>query len=175
MKSPTLYSLEKLFELKNQVVIVTGASGQLGCEIVTALISLGANVAAIDMNLKLLEEKSEKFDWDKYKVKLIECDITKIDQVKKSIKLSISHFGDLTNLISNAGVSVFKPFLEREENSIDWVMDVNLKGTIFCIKEFLNQVKKPSKYRSIVNIASHYGIISPDPRIYTDCDRKNSE
>ena len=38
--------------------------------------------------------------------------------------------------------------------------------------ELLHKIKVAG---SIVNIASHYGIISPDPRIYTDCARRNSE
>ena len=37
------------------------------------------------------------------------------------------------------------------------------------------RARKKDHTGSIVNIASMYGSISPDPRIYTDCDRKNSE
>ena len=40
---------------------------------------------------------------------------------------------------------------------------------------FMNYSIKYKNIGSIVNIASHYGLISPDPRIYTDCDRRNSE
>ena len=55
-------------------------------------------------------------------------------------------------------------------------MNVNLKGTFFCIQEYLKRRRGNSALRgSIVNVASHYGVISPDPRIYTDCDRRNSE
>lgn len=78
-------------------------------------------------------------------------------------------------MIANAGVSVFEPYLERPELSIDLVMDVNLKGTLFCIQKFIKHRKKVGGRGAIVNIGSHYGVVSPDPRIYTDCDRKNSE
>jgi NAD(P)-dependent dehydrogenase (short-subunit alcohol dehydrogenase family) len=54
-------------------------------------------------------------------------------------------------------------------------MDVNVKGTIICTQEFIKHRISRGGQGSIVNIASHYGLISPDPRIYTDCARKNSE
>jgi len=84
-------------------------------------------------------------------------------------------FKQIDGLVNNAGVSVFEPFLERPESSIDLVMGVNLKGTILLTKEFIKFNRKIKNNGSIVNIASHYGLVSPDPRIYTDCDRKNSE
>ena len=61
----------------------------------------------------------------------------------------------------------------EEESSIDLVMNVNLKGTIFCIQEFL-QANKKENNQSIVSIASPWSV-SPDPRIYKDGDRRNSE
>lgn len=54
-------------------------------------------------------------------------------------------------------------------------MDVNLKGTLLCSKEFIKHRKENGNHGTVVNIASHYGLISPDPRIYIDCDRQNSE
>jgi NAD(P)-dependent dehydrogenase (short-subunit alcohol dehydrogenase family) len=43
------------------------------------------------------------------------------------------------------------------------------------MKEFFKYLIKSKNMGSVVNVASHYGIISPDPRIYTDCNRRNSE
>ena len=85
-------------------------------------------------------------------------------------------YGKIDILINNAGVSVFELFEKRKEKSLDFVMDVNLKGTFFCIQAYVNLFDKyKSKKGSIINVASFYGVISPDFRIYTDCSRKNSE
>ena len=55
-------------------------------------------------------------------------------------------------------------------------MDVNLKETFNCIQKYVELFDQHKQSRgSIINIASMYGMISPDFRIYTDCDRKNSE
>lgn len=162
--------------LKDEVALVTGAGGQLGSEIVNALLHCGAKVAAIDNSSEAIEKKSIAMNWRSKSVLILTADIRKRESVADIFDKSIAHFGNINHLVNNAGVSVFEPFLERSEESIDLVMDVNLKGTFFCIQEYLKQKRAMSERRGvIVNIASHYGLISPDPRIYTDCDRKNSE
>jgi len=170
------FTPQVLMNLKDEVALVTGAGGQLGAEIVSALLQCGAKVIAIDSSSDALEKKTIAMDWASKPVLTIAADIRKRENVSNVFDQSIAHFGKIHHLINNAGVSVFEPFLERAEESIDLVMDVNLKGTLFCIQEYLKQKKTMPALRGvIINVASHYGMISPDPRIYTDCDRKNSE
>ena len=54
-------------------------------------------------------------------------------------------------------------------------MDVNIKGTWLCVQEFIKHRIRHGKEGCIVNIASHYGLVSPDMRIYTDSGRNSSE
>lgn len=169
------YQPAKIFNLDNQCIFVTGAAGQLGCQIVNGLIDSNANVIATDVDFIELIKSAEKYNWDSNKVKLIECDITSRDHINKLLSQSTDIFGEVTGLVSNAGVSVFEPYLDRTEKSIDWVMDINIKGTLMCMQEFTRHRKMNGGGGAIVNIGSHYGVVSPDPRIYTDCDRKNSE
>ena len=170
------FTPQALTNLKDEVALVTGAGGQLGAEIVNALLGCGAKVAAIDKSSDAIDRKSVAMDWDSKSVLSLAADISKRDDVSNIFEGTMARFGKIHHLVNNAGLSVFEPFLERPEESIDKVMDVNLKGTLFCIQEYLTQKKAMPELRGvIVNIASHYGLISPDPRIYTDCDRKNSE
>jgi len=164
-----------VFNLKNKVVLVTGAAGQLGRHLVTAFLQQRARVIALDTTLAALEEVATTESWSRSDTQLIACNIQCLSEVQAAFSSSIDVFSGIDILINNAGVSVFEPFMERTEESFDWVMDVNLKGTFFCIREFIKQTKPDAVDANIINIASMYGIISPDPRIYTDCDRKNSE
>jgi NAD(P)-dependent dehydrogenase (short-subunit alcohol dehydrogenase family) len=165
---------QNLFSLEDQIVFLTGAAGQLGAEIANGLLLMGAKVIAVDKNILDLEEISNKHSWDSDYVICLECDVTNKTNIEDCFRIAINKFGVINSLIANAGVSVFEPFMEREESSIDYVMDVNLKGTIFCIQEFIKKLSTSQK-NSIVSIASHYGLVSPDPRIYKDGDRRNSE
>jgi len=169
------YKAEKLFNLSNEVVLVTGAAGQLGSGVVNGLLANNARVIATDTTLEKLKECANQWGWDQEKVILTECNITKRDEIDSAIEKGNNIYGSVTALVANAGVSTFEPYLERTEASIDWVMDVNIKGTLLCIQEFLKYRKSQGGEGGIVNIGSHYGVVSPDPRIYTDCDRKNSE
>ncbi len=66
--------------------------------------------------------------------------------------------------------------LKEPEEDFNFVTDVNLKGTFFCVQAYREVLNKTHQEKgNIINTASHYGTISPDFRIYTDCDRRNSE
>jgi len=161
--------LKGLFNLHNKNVLVTGATGQLGNEICKAYLEAGAYVIGADLDLsKKHMIKSERIEY-------LKMDIRKKVSVTNNFKEIYSRLGRVDILINNAGVSVFEPFTERPEESFDWVMDVNLKGTFFCIQAYAKYLKEKGQNGNIVNIASLYGMVSPDYRIYTDCKRKNSE
>ena len=155
-------------KLKNKVVVITGANGQLGSATCNFFKDLGSKVVGLDIEFE-----------KKFKLTLtdaFELDIIKESQVKTIMESIFKRLGKIDILINNAGVSIFEPFEERKEEKFDWVMDVNLKGSFNCIKNYVNLF---DKYRmnkgSIINIASIYGLISPDFRIYDNFDRKNSE
>lgn len=169
------YLPEKFFSLRDKTVLVTGAAGQLGSAMVGAITACGGRVVATDAVKDALPRAAESGNWPDERVELVQCDIRDRDQIKAAFKAGEARFNNVDSLVNNAGVSVFEPYLERSEASIDWVMDVNLKGTILCTQEFIKGRISKGGNGTVVNIASHYGLISPDPRIYTDCERKNSE
>lgn len=167
--------LASFFSLEGKTALVTGASGQLGTAIVDALQAAGGRAVAADVSLAAVEAAHGRRGWPGERVAAAECDITKREQVVAAMELGASRFGGVDFLVNNAGVSTFEPFMERPESSIDWVMDVNIKGTILATQEFLRHREARGGGGAVVNVASQYGLVSPDPRIYTDCARKNSE
>lgn len=159
--------LENLFNLKDKTAVVTGGAGQLGSRISEALKGAGAHPVVLDIAFP--KKKQKGVDYHK-------LDITKKEQVARAFGKIAKENGAIDILVNNAGVSVFEPFEKRKEKSIDLVMDVNLKAALFCIQSYVSEYdKRRQSSGAIVNIGSVYGVISPDYRIYTDCDRKNSE
>ena len=163
------------FNLKDKVILVTGANGQLGLSLVKHLINGKAKVIATDRKLENIKFLVKKEKWDKSNIFLIKCDLTKEKDIKKLFYNGISFFRQIDSLVCNAGIATFAPFLERKKTDIEKVVNVNITGLIICIKEFIKHRKKIKKPSEIVNIGSHYGIISPDPRIYGDTKRASSE
>lgn len=161
--------LNKIFNLKDKTVVVTGAKGQLGSKICEGFYNCGSKVIGLDIKDAPIFTKVDG-------VKYIDADITNKNELQNVLEKVVNDYQTIDILINNAGVSTFEPFEKRPEDKIDWVMDVNLKGTFFCIQAYVNLFDKYKfKKGVIVNIGSVYGMVSPDFRIYTDCPRKNSE
>lgn len=159
--------LTNLFNLENKIVLVTGANGQIGSTLCKSFLDAGSRVIGWDLNKPINGIKG---------IEYLSVDIAKKDSVDQAMCRSFELYGGVDVLINNAGVSTFEPFEERPEEKIDWVMDVNIKGTFFCIQSFVKEFDQMNKEKAnIINIGSFYGVISPDFRIYADGDRKNSE
>ena len=159
--------LNNNYKISDKVVIITGSCGQLGSSMCELFISANCKVIGLDYKLGSNEIKGV----DYYKL-----DITKSIDVDIVFKMLNKKYDRIDVLINNAGVSVFEPFEKRTEKNFEWVMNVNLKGTFNCIQKYVDNFDSNNQKKGcIINIASIYGIISPDFRIYSDNDRKNSE
>ena len=165
----------KISDFKDDVVYVTGAAGQIGRHLSKDLLNLGAKVIMIDNSKKRLESFLSDSNLDERNYLACEVDISNLLEVKESIKKGFKKFGKINMQVNNAGASIFSPWYERSQEELDLTIDVNLKGTFYCISELLKAAYQENIETSIVNVASHYGLIAPDPRIYRDLNRRNSE
>lgn len=169
-------ALEDRFDVTNEIVIITGASGQLGIQYSVFLLSKGARVVGIDINAS---DEVKKLSQQKNKYFFIKADITSKKNLESSLLKIKKKFGPPTVLINNAALdsppsSSSKdngPFETYPEDSWDKVLNVNLKGVFLACQIFGNDMAK-NKYGSIINISSIYGVVSPDQTLY-DYRRKD--
>ena len=167
----------KLFNLNNQTILITGASGFLGLQYSKFLCEQGAKVYAIDLN----ENKKITNLKNKYKnFKFYKCDITS----EKDLKIMSNELFKKnvpTVLINNAALDFspddnndfIKPFEKYSNKAWNKAMDVNVNGVYLCCK-IIGSKMANKKRGSIINISSIYGIISPDPKIYVNKIKKNN-
>lgn len=163
-----------LFNLKERVIVVTGGCGLLGSFFTRALIEKGARVAVIDLwpmlgngpnRLKDVAE-SDKFLY-------VDADVTKRTELEAALKAIRNKWGAPFGLVNNAAIDtppdspadINCPFEEFSETVFDSVMDVNVKGVMLCCQVFGGDMAAEG-IGSIVNIASIYGMVSPDQAIY---------
>ena len=143
-------------------VIVTGANGKIGRTFVESLVAKGYFVYAVDLKTEGLKNSEN--------VELVQLDITDEESVHDFF-LSVQN---LSVLINNAGIGVFTPFEDRTAAEFKKVMEVNLLGS-FLMSQSAIKIMKERGGGKIINIASIYGSISSDERIYGDSGRNNSE
>lgn len=172
--------IENLFDLSEEVAIVTGGLGQLGSEYVKTLALAGASVAILDITNKLNDKVAPLIG--EGKVSLHVSDITKKEEVKNAYHDVVAKFGIPTILVNNAGIDAptnapaanTGPFEDYPEEIWDAVINSHLKGMFFMSQEFIRVIKPFGKNGNIINISSTYGVVSPDQAIY-DFRRKNGE
>ncbi len=149
--------------LKDKNAVVTGAARNMGRAIARRLASEGANVAIVDLDEKSAEitakEISEEFG---VKTLFAGLDVRDRKGIFGFMEHAEEHFGTIDILINNAGGSAgllgkMGPFIDADEETIDFVLDINIKGTINCIQGVLRGMVD-RRYGKIVNIASIAGV-----------------
>jgi|TARA_B110000495_G_scaffold109731_1_gene94980 NAD(P)-dependent dehydrogenase (short-subunit alcohol dehydrogenase family) len=162
---------QKIFDLNGKVIIITGSSGMLGTQYAYALSECGANVvlADIDISKSKITEKQIKnfFSTDPMSIKL---DLTNKESILSMTSTVIKKYSKIDVLINNAayqGNSKIRSsgFENLELETWNQAIDVNLTGVFLCCQSIGKQMIK-QKSGNIINIASTYGLVGPDQRIY---------
>ncbi|MCX7914401.1 MAG: SDR family NAD(P)-dependent oxidoreductase, partial [Thermodesulfovibrionales bacterium] len=137
----------------DNVALVTGGSGGLGREIVTALAKNHFKVILnYFKNEPLVSLKDLSLHEEIIKVK---ADLRQYDQVQKMADLAEKLFRKVDLIINNAGVTKDSILLKLTEEDWDLVLDTNLKGTFNIIKAFIPLMEGGGH---IINISSYSGV-----------------
>lgn len=130
---------------KPRKVLITGANGGIGRELVRAFVSAGYEVIATDITaFAQFEESVTYFQADLF-------DAASVHNLFSSVR---SQFGSLDVLINNAAISKFcKPLSELTVDEFDSVLQVNLRGAFICIREYI-ALHESGKSGAIINISS---------------------
>ena len=153
--------------IKNKTILVTGAGGGIGREIVLGLLDRGAKIVAIDMREESLQEVV-KLASDKGKnVSTYELNITDRAAVEVLAKKVIAREDNIDGIINVAGI--IQPFVrvnDLDYDAIERVMNVNFFGTLYMVKAFLpHLLERPEAH--IVNVSSMGGFLPvPGQSIY---------
>ncbi|PJC80941.1 beta-ketoacyl-ACP reductase [Candidatus Roizmanbacteria bacterium CG_4_8_14_3_um_filter_36_12] len=144
-----------MFNLKGKKTLVTGASRGIGSGIALSLAKAGASVA-INYHSKGEEAEAvvaevKKCGVDSFSV---QADVSNKEQVAKMFEEVKNKFGQLTILVNNAGIVYFNPVDKITEEEWDKVLDINLKGSFFCVQEAIKIMPVGGKIINISSIAS---------------------
>jgi len=163
-----------LFDVTDKVIVVTGGLGQLGTQFSKTLINEGARVAVFDIQT-VPQMVSDRFAdlATNPKLRFYSVDITSRKSIEDAMLQVHDEWGVPHGLVNNAALdsppdasaAENGPFETYPETSWDEVIEVNVKGTLLCCQVIGGQMAEAGG-GSIINIASIYGMVSPDQRIY---------
>jgi len=148
--------------ITNKVALITGAARGIGHGVALQLASEGYAIAVMDVLAEAqVKENIEKVKSLGVPVIYINGDITSEESRRSVLDKIDSEFGRLDVLVNNAGVApkVRMDILSTTEESFDFVLDINLKGTFFLSQLVANYMVEEVKKNGgitpvIVNISS---------------------
>ncbi len=133
-------------------IIITGATGGIGNELVKKFISLKGDVLATGTN----EEKLEKLKKNYPSVEILKFDISKHSDIESFIEQAHTKLKGLDILVNNAGITLDNLSLRMKNEEWQKVIDVNLSSTFYTCKHALKKMLK-NKFGRIINITSIVG------------------
>lgn len=161
-----------LFDLKGRVAIITGGAGLLAAEHAKALCGFGATVVLADVNGEKCKESARQLSEKEVHIVSKYCDVTSKDSWIKLLEETVNEFGKVDILVNNAGftnqnksANFDAPVEEFPLEDWDAIINVNLTGTFLGCQVIGKHMLGRSK-GVIINMASLYGVVSPNHRIY---------
>lgn len=164
--------MNDLMRLDGRVAVVTGAAGLLGRRHCEALAEAGATVYACDLSAKAAQAVAEDLGPQHVGLAL---DVTNDETIMELRSRLMDDHGGVDVLVNNAAMNdmVESPLSTLDASRFEnypvkmfrRVMDVNVTG-VFMMSQIIGSMMADVGKGSIINIASTYGVVAPDQRLY---------
>ncbi len=141
-----------MISFKNKKILITGASGGIGNELVKKFLSLEGNVLATGTKTEKLDILKKKYP----NIKVKKFDLAEHSRIEEFIENVSLELGGLDILINNAGTNIDNISLRMKDDEWKKVIDINLTSTFLLSKYGIKKMLK-SKFGRIVNITSVVG------------------
>lgn len=138
---------------KGKVAVVTGAAGGIGRATALAFAEHGASVGMLDVNQAGVDETAAMVRKAGAKAVALRTDVGVEKEVAEAFRQIASQFAQVDILINNAGVELYKDFLQFESSEWDRLLAVNLNSVYYCSKQAIPFMMR-SGGGSIVNLSS---------------------
>ena len=155
---------EKL-DLSGRVAVVTGGARGIGLAIVEALREMGARCVIFGIEdeqgrvaVNELNMRGTIVEYRHVDVRDHEAVTTEFERVRRT-------YGVLDILVTSAGVVSHKPTAEVTEADWRFVLDTNLDGTFWCVREAVKQMRQTTTRGAVVTIGSMSGLIVNYPQM----------
>jgi NAD(P)-dependent dehydrogenase (short-subunit alcohol dehydrogenase family) len=155
------------------VAIVTGAAGLLGEQYAIALADCGSAVVLADLDVETCRERARRLaSRDGVRAIAVRCDVTDRDSWQALLDGALAAFGRVDILVNNAGYTNQSRTANYDRGFADFpledwnqILGVNLTGSLLGCQVVGGRMAE-QRAGSIINIASLYGVVSPNHRMY---------
>ncbi len=148
--------------LRDEVVIVTGASSGIGAETAREFARHGAQVVLAARRVSELQAQVAAITSIGQRAIAIPTDLRESEQVKRLVAQTREQFGRVDVLVNNAGIGSLRSFVSLNEEEIEEMLDVNLRGALLATHAVLPGMIE-RRHGAIISVASLAGIVPISP------------
>lgn len=153
------------YDMSGKTLVVTGAAGGIGAAVSRRFAEGGASLVLADLDGVALEELAGELAAITT-VHALTCDVSKPAECENLMVTAAQDAGRIDVLVNTAGVWTEGPSDQTTEAEWDRTLGVNLKGTFFCCRYAIPELKKTEG--CIVNLSSDAGVVgTPETAVYT--------
>lgn len=146
--------------LKDKVVLLTGASSGIGEITALRYAEEGAHLVLAARRENEGEAVVERVREKGVDAIFVKTDVSSKDESRNLIRAAVAHFGRIDIACNNAGIEGdIVPIVEQSDDNFERVIDVNVKGTWYCMQAQLQQMVEQGHGGAIVNIGSVASLI----------------
>ncbi len=141
-------------KLDGKIALITGAGKGIGAAIARGFAAEGATVLVNDIpEATYTDEVIQSILRDDGQAEAVYADLSQVSEIRRIFTAIREKYGRLDILVNNAGITGWSDFYETEEAIFDRVVQLNLKGTLFCTIEAA-KIMRETGGGSIINISS---------------------
>ena len=162
LEEAKLQRMPKPKALSGKIAMVTGSAGGIGKAIAKKFAEEGAVVILNDMNTERLGGAKKEFE-DHFgldNVISIPLDVTSREQIETLFNKACLNYGGIDILVNNAGLSISKSIEEHQEEDLNLLYNVLIKGQFLVSKYGIKLMKAQGVGGDIVNIVSKNALVS---------------
>jgi NADP-dependent 3-hydroxy acid dehydrogenase YdfG len=142
--------------VKDKVIVITGASSGMGEAAAKHLATLGATVVLGARRADKIEKLAKDIHEAGGKALAVTVDVTNLKQVKNLVDTAVQQFGRVDVILNNAGIMPLSPMDRINVEEWNTMIDVNIKGVLNGIAAVLPYMKE-QKFGQIINTSSVAG------------------
>ncbi|MGM8366375.1 SDR family oxidoreductase [Virgibacillus sp. W0181] len=140
--------------MMNKHAVITGAGSGLGSALARKLSEQGYHISMLGRRKEKLEQTAKSLSGT---YSICGVDVASFAQVQETFASIDKEHGQVDLLINNAGVGIFQLAEHLDKSAVDDMIDINLKGTIYCTQAVLPKMKEKNE-GTIVNVISTAGL-----------------
>ena len=139
--------------IREQVVVITGASQGIGRATAMLLASRGASVVAVARNEEALRSLVAEIEADGGAAEPFAADVADAAQVEGVAQHAVDRFGRIDTWVNNAAVSIYAGVEDLEPDEMERVVTVNLLGLMYGSRAAIPHLRRAGG-GTIVNVGS---------------------